>query len=66
MEARLIAVHDSARTHQRDFAFADRFGERSEGRRIVLYPSVGDEIILEIARARNECDRHTTHSTIQV
>jgi hypothetical protein len=51
MEPRLIAIHDSARTHQRDFAFADRFCERSEWRRIVLDPSVGDEIVVEIARA---------------
>jgi hypothetical protein len=63
MEARLIAVHDSARTHQRDSALADRFCQRSEWRRIVLDPSVGDEIVVEIARARNVCDRHTTHST---
>src|ERR1700719_3236514 len=40
MEPRLIAIHDSARTHQRDFAFADRFCERRESRRIVLDPSV--------------------------
>src|ERR1700720_90061 len=66
MEPRLIAIHDSARTHQRDFAFADRFCQRSEWRRIVLDPSVRDEIVVEVARARNVCDRHATHSTIEV
>jgi hypothetical protein len=65
MEARLIAIHDSARTHQRDFAFSHRFCERSKWRRIVLDPSIGNEIVVEIARARNVCDRHATHSMIE-
>lgn len=60
MEARLVAIHDSARTHQSDFA--DRFGERSKSRRVVLDPSIGSEIVIEVARARNVCDRHATHS----
>ena len=41
MEARLVAIHDSARTHQSDFAH--RFGERSEWHRIVLDPSIRSE-----------------------
>src|ERR1700720_4754677 len=66
MEARLIAIHDSARTHQRDFAFADRFCERREWRRIVLDPSVWNEIVVEIAGAWNVGNRHATHSTMAV
>jgi hypothetical protein len=66
MKARLIAIHDSARTHQRDFAFADRFCERSEWRRIVLDPSIRDEVVVEIAGARNICDGHAPNSTIEV
>jgi hypothetical protein len=65
MEARLIAIHDSARADQRDFTIADWFCERSEWRRIVINPTVGSEIAVEIARARNVCDRHATHSTIE-
>src|SRR5580704_4938406 len=65
MEAWLVAIHDSARTHQRDPALADRFCQRSEWRRIVLDPSVGDEFVVEIARAGDVCDRHAIHSTIE-
>src|ERR1700678_2713485 len=62
MKAGLIAIHDSARTDHRDSAFGDGPGELREWRRVVLDPSVGSEVVVEIARARNVCDRHATNS----
>lgn len=69
MEARLIAIHDSAGTDHRDSAFGDGLGERSEWRRFLVDPSVGREIAVEIARARYVFDWHRVlrcHSTIAI
>src|SRR5271155_114577 len=58
MEARLVAIHDSARAEHRNSALGHRFGERRERREIVFDPSVRGEIAVKIARAWNVCDRH--------
>ena len=57
-EARLIAIHYSAGADHRDPARRDGFDERSKRCGIVLDPSVGSEIAIQITRARSVCDWH--------
>src|SRR5580693_8457313 len=64
MKARLVAIHYSTGTHQRDLRLRDRLDERRPWNRFVHHPLVGFEVAVKFPGAWNVCDWHYFSSRI--